>query len=140
MNVDLQTLKKGLEGIEMAFNNGLGLTPVGEEIKVTPPTGDYDKPEVDAVFKELGKSRSDIVAVTRDPNQTKVTLCRAQESMAEANRWLLVQIDLFDRLEKAYRALFPSDKGCIWGDIGCSDDAVVCCEACQEGGLNEDDK
>ena len=139
IRADLRDLKKGLEGIELAFINKLGLIPVDGEIKVTPPTGDYDKQQVDLVFKILGRSRSDILAVTSDPQRTKEALSNAQERMSEANRLLLAQTDLFDRLEKAYRVLFPNDKGCIRGDAGCLDDAVVRCAVCA-GGINENNK
>jgi hypothetical protein len=138
IKIDLRDLEKGLKCIELAQKNGLLVVPRGTELSVKrdPEFTDYDDAEAKTVFEMLKSNRDDILAVTKDPEILRQTLSQAQERMAEANRWLLVQIDLFDRLEKAYRVLFPSDKGCVRGDAGCLDDAVVRCTACQDGNLH----
>ena len=136
IKVDLRDLEKGLKCIELAQRNGLLVVPRGTELSVKRDTEftDYDDAEAKTVFEMLKSNRNDILSVTADPERLRQTLSEAQERMAEANRWLLTHMDLWDRLEKAYRALFPGAEVCVRGTT-CLDDAVVRCKAC-EGGTN----
>ena len=132
IKVDLRDLEKGLKCIELARRNGLLVVPRGTELSVKRDTEftDYDDAEATTVFEMLKSNRNDILSVTADPERLRQTLSEAQERMAEANRWLLTHIDLWDRLEKAYRALFPGAEVCVRGTT-CLDDAVVRCRVCE---------
>ena len=136
IKVDLKDLEKGLECVELAHKNGLLIVPDGKGIgiKRDPEAKDHNQDEVKLVVEILKRNRDDILAVTEDPKRLLEMLSKAQERMSEANRWLLTHIDLWDRLEKAYRVLFPDAEGCVRGEK-CLDDAVVRCKAC-EGDLN----
>lgn len=136
IKADLRDLEKGLECIELAKKNGLLIVPDGKEIGIRrdPEAASHDEDEVKLVVEMLKRSREDVLSVTEDPERLRQTLSKAQERMVEANRWLLTHIDLWDRLEKAYRILFPDAEDCIRGET-CLNDAVVRCRAC-EGGAN----
>ena len=132
IKVDLKDLEKGLECVELAQKNGLLIVPDGNElgIKRDPDAASHDEDEVKLAVEILKRNRGDILTVTEDPERLRQPLSKAQERMVEANRWLLIHIDLWDRLEKAYRILFPDAEDCIRGET-CLDDAVVRCKACE---------
>ena len=132
IKVDLRDLEKGLECVELAQKNGLLVVPDGKGIgiKRDPEAESSSQDDAKLVVEMLKNNRDDILTVTEDPERLRQTLSKAQERMSEANRWLLTHIDLFDRLEKAYRVLFPDAEGCVRGEK-CLDDAIVRCRACQ---------
>jgi hypothetical protein len=132
IKVDLKDLEKGLECVELAQRNGLLIMPDGKGIgiKRDPEAEASNQDDAKLVVEILKNNRDDILTVSEDPERLRQTLSKAQERMIEANRWLLTHMDLWDRLEKAYRMLFPDAEGCVMGTT-CLDDAVVRCKACQ---------
>ena len=136
IKVDLRGLEKGLKCIEEAQKNGLLVVPRGTELSVRREleVTDYDEEREIRTRKMLRENKEAVLSVTADPERLRQTLSDAQERMVEANRWLLTHMDLWDRLEKAYRTLFPGAEVCVRGTT-CLDDAVVRCKAC-EGGTN----
>ena len=135
VKVDLQTLEPGLRHIEMAHMNGLRLVPNGKEVDIrrNPDAEDYNREQAQLVVGILAQHTQELLSITANPDHTKDVLARAQKRMADAQEWLLTHLDLWDRLEKAYRLLFPEDTGCVRGEQGCLDNAVVCCKACERG-------
>ncbi len=134
IKVDLRDLEKGLECIAMAQKSGLLIMPQGQEIgiKRDPEAEQYDQDDASLTVEILKRRRKDILSITEDPERLRQTLSKAQERMVEANRWLMTHLDLWDRLERTYRTLFPDAEGCVMGDK-CLEDAVVCCKACERG-------
>jgi hypothetical protein len=129
----LNRYHKGITAIEVAYNNGLQLVPNGREVEVIKnkaKASDYKQDGIEAVIAIIRHNREDIIDITRDPQRTRQALSEVQETLSKANTWVVDQLDLWDRLEKVYRALFPDDKTCIMGSDGCLPDAVVRCEAC----------
>ena len=135
LKVDLQTLARGIRQIEVAYMNGLCLVPNGKEVDVrrNPDAKDYNREQAQLVVRILARNKQDVLSITSDPEHTRDILAQSQKRMADAQTWLLTHMDLWDRLEKAYRMLFPEDTGCIRGEQGCLDNAVVCCKACERG-------
>jgi hypothetical protein len=136
VKVDLQTLETGLKHIEMAYINGLRLVPNGKEVKIQrdPEAENYNKEQAQLIVQILARNQQELIAITANPDQTKDVLAQAQKRMVDAQEWLLTHLDLWDRLEQAYRKLFPEDTGCIRGEQGCMDNAVVRCNACVRKG------
>ena len=136
VKVDLQTLEPGLGLIEMAYINGLRLVPNGKEVKIRrdPDAENYNKEQAQLIVQILARNQQDLLAITANQDQTRDVLARAQKRMVDAQEWLLTHLDLWDRLEQAYRKLFPEDTGCVRGEQGCMDNAVVCCQACVREG------
>lgn len=135
VKVDLQTLETGLKHIEMAYINGLRLVPNGKEVKIQrdPDAENYNKEQAQLIVQILARNQQELLAITANPDQTRDVLAQAQKRMVDAQEWLLTHLDLWDRLEQAYRKLFPEDTGCIRGEQGCMDNAVVRCKACVRG-------
>ena len=126
----LRGYRMGLDAIEVAYNNVLKLVPSGREVTLSPAGADYDKDQAEVVSGLIRLRRKDIIGITADPQRTRQALSEAQRALSTANEWVLDQLDLWDRLEKAYRALFPDDTTCVVGSDGCLPDAVVRCEPC----------
>lgn len=123
--------RKGLDAIETAYHNGLMLVPSGREVTLKPAVEDYDKDQAEVVIGIIRQRREDIIGITADPQHTRHALSEAQGALSTAYTWVLDQLDLWDRLEQAYRALYPDDTTCVVGPDGCLPDAVVTCKACQ---------
>jgi len=132
IKVDLRDLEKGLECVELAQKNGLLIVPDGKGIgiKRDPEAESSNQDDAKLVVEILKNNRDDILTVTEDPERLRQTLSKAQERMFNANEYLMSNIDLWDRLEKAYRILFPDDTKCVRGNA-CPDTAIVRCKACQ---------
>ena len=118
------------------MNHGLSIVPDGSKqsgIKeVWPPkSGEYDRDTI-ATLLEVIKSNSESTwPIAGDPEGLRDALSRAQQSMTIVYAWLDVQFDIWDRLDKMLRILYP-DTGCIRGDE-CGGDMIVSCKACAKG-------
>jgi len=133
----LSQYQSGLEGIEIARNHGLQLVPNGEHVNIVRPKEPAadDAVRVDLAIEIIRRRKDDVVAITSDRERTRQTLSAAQEALAKANKWVIDQLDLWDRLESAYRALWPEDTGCVRGEEGCipiGAGGVVRCVSCRE--------
>ena len=130
---NLEEHKLGIEAIELATRNGLKFLPSGSEIvKRFPEIPGYDRDTAQLVVKMLRNQREHIKAITSDPEGLRKTLQNGQEALSKAFTHAETLLDLFDRLEKAYRIVYPDIKGCIHGEKGCPSEAIVNCTACSE--------
>ena len=127
----LKALEKGIIGIETAYKNGLRLVAAGPEIDIKPMSKDYDRTQVKLIVQMLQQSSESVKAITADAESIRETLRASQETLLRDNDEFLVNLDLWDRLEKAYRMVFPGDSACIAGERGCLDNALVRCKACE---------
>ena len=134
VEVDLRPLEKGIELVEMAYTNGLRLIPEGGETKLRkiPDASGYNEEQAKVVVGMLKQNKQAVLDITADPNQTQKLLAQSQLRMINAHEWLMTHLDLWDRLEKAYRALFETTE-CVMGADGCQEAAVVRCRACERG-------
>lgn len=98
----------------------------GKSSDMTPEEKEQSK----VVLAILRQHKEAIKAITFDPEATRKTLCEAQEALSEANAYVMTHLDLVDRLEKAYRIVFPEISECIHGEKGCPEDSIVFCTAC----------
>jgi len=132
IRVDLRALEQGIELIEMAHTNGLQLVPNGSKLDLQkdPDAVAYDKHQAATAAAILKNNSEAILAITADPERTRELLAQSQRRMIDAHEWLMTHLDLWDRLEKAYRALFGGTE-CVMGAAGCQDLAVVRCKACE---------
>ena len=127
----LKALEKGIIGIETAYKNGLRLVAAGSEIDIKPMSKDYDREQAKLIVQMLQQSSESVKAITADAESIRKTLRASQETLLRDNDEFLVNLDLWDRLEKAYRMVFPDDSACIAGERGCLDNAIVRCKACE---------
>ena len=137
VDVDLRPLEKGIELIEMAHTNGLRLVPEGGEMKLrkAADASGYNEEQAKVVVGILKQNKQDVLAITADPDKTRELLAQSQLRMITAHEWLMTHLDLWDRLEKAYRAVFRTTE-CVMGENRCHDYAVVRCKACERGVTN----
>ena len=132
----METLKRyemGIACIEAATKNGLRFIGSGPDLSITkrmPEIQGYDKEAARLVVDMLKQHREEIKEITSDSEAMRKTLQNGQEALSEAFSHAEVLLDLFDRLEKAYRVVFPEISGCINGEKGCPEGAVVSCTAC----------
>jgi len=124
--------RHGLDAIEAAYTAGLKLVRTGSEVDIQAAGADIDRAAVGQVLELLRGRRESIIGITADPQRTRQALAEAQLTLAAANEWVLDQLDLWDRLEKIYRSMFPDDTMCVRGEEGCLPEAVVTCKACGE--------
>ena len=127
----LKALEKGIIGIETAYKNGLRLVAAGSEIDIKPMSQNYDRAQAKLIVQMLQQSSESVKAITADAESIRKTLRASQETLLRDNDEFLVNLDLWDRLEKAYRMVFPDDSACIAGERGCLDNALVRCKACE---------
>tara|TARA_R110000824_G_C15205106_1_gene676066 strand:- start:579 stop:920 length:342 start_codon:yes stop_codon:yes gene_type:complete len=99
---------------------------IGKPSDMTPE----EKEQSQIVLAILRQHKEAIKDITFDPEATRKTLCEAQETLSEANAYLMTHLDLVDRLEKAYRIVFPNISECIHGAKGCPEDSVMLCTTC----------
>jgi hypothetical protein len=134
VKADLRSLEKGISLIEVAHKNGLQLLPDGSRLKLRkdPDAVDYDKQQATISAEILKQNSESILAITAYPDETRELLAQSQIRMIEAHEWLLTHLDLWDRLEKVYRAVFGASE-CVMGADGCREAAVVCCRTCEKG-------
>ena len=137
VEVDLRPLEKGIELIEIACTNGLRLVPEGGETKLrkNPDASGYNEEQAKVVVGMLKQNKQAVLDITADPNQTQKLLAQSQLRMIAAHEWLMTHLDLWDRLETAYRTVFETTE-CVMGADGCQETAVVRCKACERSGIN----
>jgi hypothetical protein len=125
IKADLRELAEGLKWIELARKYDLLIIPNGRDlgIKRDPEVADFNEGEARRVIEILKRNREAMLSVSGDRERLRQALSNAQERMSEANRWLLTHIDLWNRLEKTYRTLFPEEDGCVRGGK-CLDDVL----------------
>jgi hypothetical protein len=131
---DLTSYKEGLRLVELAWGAGLRLIPDGEELDVRRDPTAHDVEKAWLVVEALKAKREVLTALTSDPESIRQALADTQKRLATGYEWVTTHLDLWDRLEKAYRRLYPDDLRCVCGDK-CADDAVVRCKMC-EGDVN----
>jgi hypothetical protein len=129
----LESYAIGIACIETATRNGLQLLTSGSELSVTksmPDIPGYDNESAKLVVKMLRQRKEEIKAITSDQEATRKTLCEGQQALSDAFAHAETLLDLFDRLEKAYRIVFPGTTACIHGEKGCPEGSIVFCTAC----------
>ena len=128
----LEEYEIGLVCIETAMKNGLRLVPDGNKVgmELTDPKANQE--QVKLVVDMLKRKKSEVLRVTSDPIATRKALSEAQQALSEHNSEVMVLLDRLDRLEKAYRQVFPDDIACINGAAGCPEDSIVFCSACSK--------
>ena len=134
IKVDLRDLEKGLECVELVQKAGMIVVQSGNQMIVhrDRESPHYNDSEARRVIDIIKANREAMLNVTEDREKLRQTLCNAQERMSKANTWLLTHVDLWERLEKTYRTLFPEiDEVCVMGEK-CLDDALVRCRACEQ--------
>jgi hypothetical protein len=128
----LEEYEIGLICIETAMENGLQLIPKGNEVKMELTDSKADQGQVKLVVDMLKANKSEVLRITSDPIAIRKALCEAQQALSEHNSEVMVLLDRLDRLEKAYRQVFPDDIACINGAAGCPEDSIVFCSACSK--------
>lgn len=129
----METLERydvGLVCIETALRNKLKLVPSGSEIDIKPAAPDYDREQAALIVRMLQAKRVEVVGITSDPDGVRMALCEAQQALSDINNQCSLLLDRVDRMEKAYRTVFPGITACINGEQGCPEDAVVLCTTC----------
>jgi hypothetical protein len=129
----LMDYEAGINAIETATRNGIQLLPSGSELsaaKRMPEIPGYDNESAKVVMGILKRRKEEIKAITSDQEATRKALCKGQQALLEAYNHAGVQLDLFDRLERAFRVVFPGTKACIHGEKGCPEESIAFCSAC----------
>jgi len=130
----LKNHEQAIVTIETLKNNGFTLVPLiidGEHrIKMTATRAGIDPDDRELMRTVLLRNKPTVEAVTTNAEGIRDTLCNAQETLSRENREFLDSMDLWVRLEEAFRSVFPGDTSCINGEKGCPDDAIANCTAC----------
>ncbi len=129
MDNPLKQYEIGLITIETMLKNGITLWAVDENIRYRAEEG-INKEDAAVLLKMLKSRKPDVYPIISDPEAIRKALCEGQGALSEANNHTMVLLDLLDRLERTYRAVFPDIKECIHGEKGCPDGSVVFCTAC----------
>lgn len=74
--------------------------------------------------------REKIIAFANNKNHIKADLSKGQQSLTDEYERCLELLDLWERIEKGYRAFFPDDTSCVHGDEGCARYSIISCKAC----------
>jgi hypothetical protein len=130
---NLKEYETGIQAVELATRNGLKFLPSGSELSIvkrSPEIPGYDKNSAKLAVEILRNQREHIKPITSDPEDLRKALQTGQEALSGAYTHAETLLDLFDRLEKAYRIVYPDLTGCIHGEKGCPSEAIVNCTAC----------
>ena len=130
----LKNHEQAIITIETLRNNGFNLVPLiidGEHrIKMTAMKAGIDPGDRELMRTVLLRNKPTVEAITTNAEGIRETLCSSQETLSRENHEFLDSMDLWVRLEEAFRAVFPDDISCINGEKGCPDDAIANCTAC----------
>ena len=133
----LKNHEQAIITIETLRKNGFTLVPLiinGEHrIKMTATRAGIDPDDRELMRTVLIRNKPTVEAITTNAEGIRETLCAAQETLSLYNNEFLDSMDLWVRLEEAFRAVFPDDTSCINGEKGCPDDAIANCTACMGG-------
>lgn len=131
LDTKLSDLEPSIRMIETAYTNNLKLVLKDGKIDILPKTKDIDREKAGIVAKILQRNSDAIMDIAGDQEKTRAVLSETQKTLAEVYEWWSEALDLWDRLEKAYRNIFTDDHSCITGEE-CINNAVVSCAACAE--------
>ena len=131
LDTQLSDLEPGIRMIETAYTNNLKLVLKDGKIDIIPKAKDIDREKAGIVAKILQRNSDAIMNITGDQEKTKAVLAETQKTLAEVYAWWSEALDLWDRLEKAYRDIFTEDYSCVAGEE-CMENAVVSCTVCAE--------
>ena len=132
---DLRKVETIIKLYEYIQDNGFGMTVNGDKLSLEPPKTIDDKvaQEIVTIVKN---NKSNFMNLIADPASVKENLVTVQKRTVHGNRYVLSNMDLWDRLEKIYRLIAPEDTECINGS-GCDEEVLVNCKACLNEVINE---
>ena len=105
---DLRKVETIIKLYEYIQDNGFGMTVNGDKLSLDPPKTIDDKvaQEIVTIVKN---NKSNFMNLIADPASVKENLVTVQKRTVHGNRYVLSNMDLWDRLEKIYRLIAPED-------------------------------
>ena len=126
---DLRKIETIIQLYEYIQGNGFGLTVNGDKLKLDPPEN-VDEKLAEEIITIVTNNKSNFMILIADPGSVKANLATVQRRTVHGNRYVMSNMDLWDRLEKIYRKIAPEDTECINGS-GCDEEVLVNCKACE---------
>tara|TARA_R100001594_G_scaffold116485_1_gene151484 strand:- start:1118 stop:1534 length:417 start_codon:yes stop_codon:yes gene_type:complete len=126
---DLRKIETLIGLYEHIQQQGFNLRTNGEMLTIDPPKN-ATKEQSEQITTIVRANKSNFISLIGDPESMKLNLARIQKRMVQGQRYVLSNLDLWDRLEKMYRQIVPEDNKCI-NDSGCDEEVLVNCKACE---------
>jgi hypothetical protein len=133
MGIDL----KAVVSIETALKHHILPMLDGEQIHLLKTEGheQANKDDVELVMKILKSNKAELMRFLTSKEEIEAQLRSDQQKLIEANRQFFLDMESWDKLERVYEAVWPAE-GCITGDDGCPDTAIVRCSYCAAAGIS----
>ena len=127
----LRDTEAAITAIEATVNGGIRIIPDGNEIDVD-VSGCTDTAQVETLTALLRQNKGAVTALTSSQPAAKQILVDAHAELTKADEYVHAHMDLWFRLEAAYRNLWPDEKACITSEHCGDSRAIVRCQACQD--------
>jgi Ni,Fe-hydrogenase III small subunit len=125
----LRDTEAAITAIEATVMGGIRIIPVGSELDVD-ISGCTDTDQAETLMGVLRQNKSAVTALTSSQPAAKKILVDAHAELTKADEYVHAHMDLWLRLETAYRNLWPDDKVCITSGQCGDSRAIVRCQAC----------
>ena len=126
---DLRKVETLIGLYEHIQQQGFNLRTNGEMLTIDPPKN-VTKEQSEQITTIVKANKANFISLIGDPESIKSNLTRIQKRMVQGQKYIVSNLDLWDRLEKMYRHIAPEDNKCI-NDSGCDEEVLVNCKACE---------
>ena len=126
---DLRKVETLIGLYEHIQQQGFNLRTNGDMLTIDPPKN-VTKEQSEQITTIVKANKANFISLIGDPESMKANLTRIQKRMVQGQKYVLYNLDLWDRLEKMYRQIVPEDNKCI-NDSGCDEEVLVNCKACE---------
>lgn len=126
---DLRKIETLIGLYEHIQQQGFNLRTNGEMLTIDPPKN-ATKEQSEKITTIVRANKANFIGLIGNPEDIKANLSRIQKRMVQGQNYIVSNLDLWDRLEKMYRSIVPSDIECI-NNSGCNEEVLVNCKACE---------
>jgi hypothetical protein len=122
---------KAVVSIEAATKHHIRLTLDGDQIRLLKTEGheQANKADVEMVTQLLKANKPELMEFLASKEPIREILRVLQQKLVRDQGQFFRDMDWWDKLERAYEAVWPLDE-CVMGEDGCLENAIVRCAYC----------
>ena len=127
----VSTDMKAVVSIETAKKHHIRLVLDGDQIRLLKTEGheQADKADVEMVTQLLKANKPELMEFLTGRGTIREILQLLQQKLVHDQDQFFIDMDWWDKLERAYEAVWPLDE-CVMGEDGCLENAIVRCAYC----------
>jgi hypothetical protein len=122
---------KAVVSIEAATKHHIRLTLDGDQIRLLKTEGheQANKADVEMVTQLLKANKPELMEFLASKEPIREILRVLQQKLVRDQGQFFRDMDWWDKLERAYEAVWPLDE-CVMGEDGCLENSIVRCAYC----------